>query len=230
MQSAPPWQGQVVLVNATPSPWWHWGPAIFLALSVLGTIVGTAIAAFIPYDQFLDGMENDTEEPGPYPDNGTSEEQDEWNATNQKWSEYVALTELMEGFEEIKPYQVVSGFLVGIVGIAAVVLLFMRDEKGFKFAYAWIMTSVITQAIMGLKTQEMMADFYSNMPSGGDEAFLDLWMNIQYGIQLGSLMVCNILLFSIFFMCSMKSQDFGQIEESGFHTHPTSTILDAKSP
>ena len=79
MQAAP-WQGQVVLVNATPSPWWHWGPAIFLALSVLGTIIGTAIAAFIPYDQFLDEMEKDTEEPGPYPENGTSEEQDEWNA------------------------------------------------------------------------------------------------------------------------------------------------------
>ena len=228
MQSAPPWQGQVVLVNATPSPWWHWGPAIFLALSVLGTIVGTAIAAFIPYDQFLDEMENDTEEPGPYPENGTSEEQDEWNATKERWDEYVVVTELIEGLEEIKPYQVISGFLVGTVGIAAVVLLFLRDEKGFKFAYAWIVTTVITQAIMGLKTQEMMAEFYANMPS--EEDFLVEWMNIQYGIQLGSLMVCNILLFSIFFMCSMKSQDFGQIEESGFHTQPTSTILDGKSP
>ena len=227
MQS-PPWQGQVVLVNATPSPWWHWGPAIFLALSVLGTIVGTAIAAFIPYDQFLDEMENDTEEPGPYPENGTSEEQDEWNATKERWDEYVVVTELIEGLEEIKPYQVISGFLVGIVGITAVVLLFMRDEKGFKFAYAWIVTTAITQAIMGLKTQEMMAEFYANMPS--EEDFLVEWMNIQYGIQLGSLMVCNILLFSIFFMCSMKSQDFGQIEESGFHTQPTSTILDGKSP
>ena len=227
MQTSP-WQGQVVLVNATPSPWWHWGPAIFLALSVLGTIVGTAIAAFIPYDQFLDEMENDTEEPGPYPENGTSEEQDEWNATKERWDEYVALTELIEGLEEIKPYQVISGFLVGTVGIAAVVLLFLRDEKGFKFAYAWIVTTVITQAIMGLKTQEMMAEFYANMPS--EEDFLVEWMNIQYGIQLGSLMVCNILLFSIFFMCSMKSQDFGQIEESGFHTQPTSTILDGKSP
>ena len=109
-----------------------------------------------------------------------------------------------------------------------VVFLFMRDEKGFKFAYAWIVTNVITQAIMGLKTQDMMTEFYANMPSEGDEAFLDIWMNIQYGLQLGSLLVCNILLFSIFFMCSMKSQDFGQIEESGFHTQPTSTILDGK--
>ena len=215
MQAAP-WQGQVVLVNATPSPWWHWGPAIFLALSVLGTIVGTAIAAIIPYDQFLDEMEKDTEEPGAYPENGTSEEQDEWNATKERWDEYVVVTELIEGLEEIKPYQIGSGFLVGIVGIAAVVFLFMRDEKGFKFAYAWILTSVITQAIMGLKTQDMMTEFYANMPSEGDEAFLDIWMNIQYGLQLGSLLVCNILLFSIFFMCSMKSQQ------------PTSTILDGK--
>ena len=227
MQAAP-WQGQVVLVNATPSPWWHWGPAIFLALSVLGTIVGTAIAAIIPYDQFLDEMEKDTEEPGAYPENGTSEEQDEWNATKERWDQYVALTELIEGLEEIKPYQIGSGFLVGIVGIAAVVFLFMRDEKGFKFAYAWIVTSVITQAIMGLTTQDMMTEFYANMPS--EEDFLVEWMNIQYGIQLGSLVVCNILLFSIFFMCSMKSQDLGQIEESGFHTQPTSTILDGKSP
>ena len=229
MQS-PPWQGgEVVLVNATPSPWWHWGPAIFLALSVLGTIVGTAIAAIIPYDQLLEPMGDDTEEPGPYPDNGTSEEQDEWNATKERWDSYVALTELMEGLEEIKPYQIISGFLVGIVGIAAVVFLFMRDEKGFKFAYAWIVTSVITQSIMGLKTQDIMAEFYAKMPSG-DEDFMVQWMEIQYGIQLGSLMVCNILLFSIFFMCSMKSQDLGGIEESGFHTRPTSTILDGKHP
>ena len=48
-------------------------------------------------------------------------------------------------------------------------------------------------------------------------------MDIQAGSQIGGTLVCNVFLLLIVVMCSMKSQDKGQVEESGFHQQPVFT-------
>ena len=47
-------------------------------------------------------------------------------------------------------------------------------------------------------------------------------MDVQAGMQIGGTLVCNVFLLLIIIMCSIKSQDKGEVEESGFHTTFTS--------
>ena len=212
MQAAP-WQGHTGHLQTGPSKWWAWGLAIFMGISVFFTLIGTLITAIIPYDMLLDDW--GTEEPGEYPTNGTSEEQDEWNWTKEEWDSYLAITELMEEMEEMKPIQIGTGIIGSMIAMVAIVMLFQRNPNGFKAAYAWLGISTLSQVWMQYKMQSTMNDFYSNM-----HVEETAWMSVQMGLSIGSTLVCNTLLLLIVIMCSMKSQDTQVVEESGFHRQP----------
>ena len=212
MQAAP-WQGHTGHLQTGPSKWWAWGLAIFMGISVFFTLIGTLITAIIPYDMLLDDWE--IEEPGEYPTNGTSEEQDEWNWTKEEWDSYLAITELMEEMEEMKPIQIGTGIIGSMIAMVAIVMLFQQNPNGFKAAYAWLGISTLSQVWMQYKMQATMNDFYSNM-----HVEETAWMSVQMGLSIGSTLVCNTLLLLIVIMCSMKSQDTQVVEESGFHRQP----------
>ena len=212
MQAAP-WQGHTGHLQTGPSKWWAWGLAIFMGISVFFTLIGTLITAIIPYDMLLDDWE--IEEPGEYPTNGTSEEQDEWNWTKEEWDSYLAITELMEEMEEMKPIQIGTGIIGSMIAMVAIVMLFQQNPNGFKAAYAWLGVSTLSQVWMQYKMQATMNDFYSNM-----HVEETAWMSVQMGLSIGSTLVCNTLLLLIVIMCSMKSQDTQVVEESGFHRQP----------
>ena len=210
---AVPWQGHTGHVNTGPSKWWAWGLANFLAIQVFFTLIGTIITAIIPYDMLLDDWE--VEEPGEYPTNGTSEEQDEWNWTKEEWDSYLLINEMMEEMNRMKSLQFWSGILTCGIGMVAIVMLFQQNPNGFKVTYVWLGISTVTQVWMQYKMQSTMNDIISNM---SDEA--SMWMSVNMGLSLGGTMVCNTLLLLIIIMCSMKSQDTQLVEESGFHRQP----------
>ena len=212
MQTAP-WQGHTGHLQTGPSKWWAWGLAIFLCIQVFFTLIGTLISAIIPYDMFLEDW--DVEEPGEYPANGTSEEQDDWNFTKEEWDSYVAITAMMEDLDEMKPLQIWSGIIGSMIGMVAIVMLFQQNPSGFKAAYAWLGIYTIAGVWMQYRMQSTMNELYSNM-----HVEETAWMSMQTGLSIGSTMVCNTLLLMIIIMCSMKSQDKGKVEESGFHRQP----------
>ncbi len=207
-----PWQGHTGHVNTGPSKWWSWGLAIFLTIMVFFSLIGIVISAIIPYDQFMSEWE--VEEPGTYPADGTSEEQDDWNATKGEWDTYVATTNLMEDMEELRPFQIGTGLISSVIAIVAIFMLFQLNPNAYKVVYGWLAFLTVTQFWYAWKSQEMLNEFYSSFPEFEDS----FWMSIQSGLQIGGTLVCNIFLLLIIIMCSMKSQDKGQVEESGFHT------------
>jgi hypothetical protein len=209
MQAAP-WQGHTGHLQTGPSKWWAWGLAIFLSIQVFFTLIGTIITAIIPYDMLLDDW--DVEEPGEYPTNGTSEEQDEWNTTKEEWDGYLAINKMMEEMDGMKSLQIWSGILTCVIGMVAIFMLFQQNPNGFKTTYVWLGISTVTQVWMQYKMQSTMNDLMSNLAN--EES---IWMSVNMGLSLGSTMVCNTLLLMIVIMCSMKSQDKGEAEESGFH-------------
>jgi hypothetical protein len=213
MQTAP-WQGHTGHLNIGPSKWWSWGLAIFLAIMVFFTMIGIAISAIFPYDELMVGWE--PEEPGEYPVNGTSEEQGEWNSTKEEWDGYLATKELLEDMEEIRPFQIWSGLIGSLIVIVAIIMLFQQNQTAYKLVYVWLGLSAISQIWLSLKTRDIMNEYYSNFPEFEDS----IWMSIQSGLQLGSSMICNVFLLLIVVMCSIKSHDKGQVEESGFHRQP----------
>ena len=209
---ATPWQGHSGHVNTGPSKWWSWGLAIFLAIMVFFSLIGIVISAIIPYDQFMSEWE--VEEPGTYPEDGTSEEQDDWNATKEEWNSYVATSNLMEDMKELRPFQIWTGLISSVIAIVAIFMLFQLNPNAYKVVYGWLGIMTGSQFWYAWKSQEMLNEFYSSFPEFEDS----FWMSIQSGSQIGGALVCNIFMLLIVIMCSMKSQDKGQVEESGFHT------------
>ena len=219
MQSTP-WQQPVTYVDIGPSKWWSWGLAIFLCISVFGTIVGTAIYAVIPYDSLLG--EWNPEEPGEYPANGTEEEQAEWNRTEYEWNEYQSIQTMMNEMEDLKPQFVVTGIVTIAAGIPAIFFLFQQDRKGFSFTFAWLAIGTVTQVWLRLKMQSAMSGIYDNMDAE-ELAGLETWLSIQRGLEVAGVLICNTFLLMIVIMCYLKSQDDGHVEESGFHLSNNNT-------
>ena len=207
-------------VDIGPSKWWSWGLAIFLCISVFGTIVGTAIYAVIPYDSLLG--EWDPEEPGEYPVNGTEEEQAEWNRTEYEWNEYQSIQTMMNEMEDLKPQFVVTGIVTIAAGIPAIFFLFQQDRKGFSFTFAWLAIGTVTQVWLRLKMQSAMSGIYDNMDAE-ELAGLETWLSIQRGLEVAGVLICNTFLLMIVIMCYLKSQDDGHVEESGFHLSNNNT-------
>ena len=174
-------------------------------------MIGIAFSAIFPYDELMVGWE--PEEPGEYPENGTSSEQNEWNSTKDEWDGYLATKELLDDLEDIKPFQIWSGLIGSLIVIVAIIMLFQQNPTAYKLVYLWLGLSTIYQIWLSFKTQDMMNEYYSNFPEFEDS----IWMSIQSGAQLGSTLVCNVFLLLIVIMCAIKSQDKGQGEESGFH-------------
>ena len=137
-----PWQEHTGHVNAGPSKWWSWGLAIFLSIMVFFSIIGIIFSALIPYDQLMNDWK--MEEPGVYPTNGTSEEQDEWNSSKEEWDNYVATKKLMEDIDELSPIQIWSGLISSVIAIVAIFMLFQLDPNGYKVTYGSVSYTHLT--------------------------------------------------------------------------------------
>ena len=199
------WQASVPLTQA-PSPWWFWGVAIFLGVMIGLTAVGTAISTLIPYD-YLANQIDLSEDPGPYPEEGTAEEQERWNQTKEEYDLTQGLQELLAGLEEEKPIQLTIAVLTSAIGIVAIYLLSQQRRMGFNVAYAWVIVSSIGQIVQSIR----MIEFYQLVP---EEESIPI--SIQIGSQIGGVLVCNLIYLSVLVVCAINSKGI-PFEESGFH-------------
>ena len=201
----PNWQPNVPLAQA-PSPWWFWGVAIFLGVMVGLTAVGTAISTLIPYD-YLANQIDFSEDPGPYPEEGTAEEQERWNQTKEEYDLKQSLQELLAGLEEEKPIQLTIAVVTSGIGIVAIYLLSQQRRIGFNVAYAWVIVSSTGQIVQSVR----MIEFYQLVPA--EES---IPISIQIGSQIGGVLVCNLIYLSVLVVCAINSKGI-PFEESGFH-------------
>ena len=201
----PNWQPNVPLAQA-PSPWWFLGVAIFLGVMVGLTAVGTAISTLIPYD-YLANQIDFSEDPGPYPEEGTAEEQERWNQTKEEYDLTQSLQELLAGLEKEKPIQLTIAVVTSAIGIVAIYLLSQQRRMGFNVAYAWVIVSSIGQIVQSVR----MIEFYQLVPA--EES---ISISIQIGSQIGGVLVCNLIYLSVLVVCAINSKGI-PFEESGFH-------------
>ena len=199
------WRANVPLTQA-PSPWWFWGVAIFLGVMIGLTAVGTAISTLIPYD-YLANQIDFSEDPGPYPEEGTAEEQERWNQTKEEYDLTQGLQELLAGLEEEKPIQLTIAVFTSAIGIVAIYLLSQQRRMGFNVAYAWVIVSSIGQIVQSIR----MIEFYQLVP---EEESIPI--SIQIGSQIGGVLVCNLIYLSVLVVCAINSKGI-PFEESGFH-------------
>tara|TARA_B100001996_G_C18523799_1_gene540296 strand:+ start:43 stop:702 length:660 start_codon:yes stop_codon:yes gene_type:complete len=211
---ASPWTGHTGYQVQQPSNWWSWGLAIFIGISVFFSMIGLLLSALIPYDQLVVELKQD--EPGPYPEAGTSEEQESWNESKAEYDEYIITKELFDNLESMKNTQIILGLITSTFGIVSLFLLVQLHPKRFYFAFAWIGCSAISSIVGQVMSYSMMGDLYQSIP----EMDTGPWMSIQMGFGIGATIVCNLSLFCIILTCAIKSKG-DQLEESGFHFVPS---------
>lgn len=205
----PEWKPNVPLRQA-PSPWWFWGAAIFLGVMVGFTAIGAAISAVIPYD-YIAGQIDSVEDPGAYPEDGTSEEQARWNQSKEDYDFTQAIQEIMVGLEQEKPLQLAIAAFTSALGIVAIYLLSQQRRMGFNIAYAWVIVSGMGQIVQSVRAQQLMTEFYQLLP---EEESISI--PLQIGSQIGGVLVCNLIYLSVLVVCAINSKGI-PFEESGFH-------------
>ncbi len=146
---------------------------------------------------------------GPYPENGTSREKQEWNETY----EFLDSIDDELGNMQQTNLQLQFSLISLLFGFIACFLLFSRDPNGFKAAGLWLgviaITGIITQIIAFTK----MNDFYDNLP-GVDSSLIT---GISTGIGIGSSLTCYLTLFGFIYIAAIKSKTEDDLAESGFH-------------
>jgi hypothetical protein len=212
MQSLEP-NHTIVSLNDEPSKWWSWGLAILILIwSVLGAL-GGAVNYYLANSGFYDNLATDAKRDiGPYPENGTSAEQQEWNETNE-------FLDLIGGdlHSIYQPeLQLQFSLITLLAGFVACFLLFTRDPNGFKAAGIWLAVVATTGIILQVIGWSQINDFYEQIP-GVNASDASLMSGIAMGAGIGGSLTCYLSLFALIYVAARKSKVEEKITESGFH-------------
>tara|TARA_B100001996_G_scaffold380118_1_gene367016 strand:+ start:2606 stop:3235 length:630 start_codon:yes stop_codon:yes gene_type:complete len=201
---------QIPVSIESPSKWWAWSLAILILIWSLFGALGAAVNYYLVDSGFYDEMFSDAKDGmGPYPENGTSREKQEWNETY----EFLDSIDDELGNMQQTNLQLQFSLISLLFGFIACFLLFSRDPNGFKAAGLWLgviaITGIITQIIAFTK----MNDFYDNLP-GVDSSLIT---GISTGIGIGSSLTCYLTVFGFIYIAAIKSKTEDDLAESGFH-------------
>ena len=194
--------------NDEPSKWWSWGLAIAIGVLTIFSVLGSIVAFLIPYDQLL--FDWNPEEPGEFPQNGTTEEQGEWNATNEEWSIHQNVTHMFDEMQgDLGQGACLLSFVSGVIGLVACTMLIQRNQNGFTMAGIWLLVSTIGQIILTLQ--------YTNLTSGlypEEQAWIPAF---TLASNIGGTVVCNLSLLAVILICATKHKGKTELPESGFY-------------
>ena len=176
----------IPIYNGEPSKWWALGLAIGIAIMTIFSGLGALANLLMPYDLLLSQW--NPKEPGLFPVNGTSEEQNAWNASTEEWGIYENITNMFDEMQGGMAQQVcVFSFVSGMVAIIACTMLLQRDQRGFKMAGAWLITSLIGQIITTIQ--------YSNIASALYPEELSWISAVSLGSNIAGTAICNLFLY-----------------------------------
>jgi hypothetical protein len=194
----------IIAIKNEPSKWWAWGLAILIALWSIFGVLGAAAAYYFADSGWLEDLDA-----GPYPDEGTSGEQKEWNETNE-W-----LNSFENDLNSIYQPQLQLQFsmITLFAGFVACFLLFTRDPHGFKAAGIWLGIIAIRGTILQYISLTKVQGLYENIP-GVDASMMT---GIATGFSIASSLTCYLSIFGLIYIAAIRSKKEEQITESGFH-------------
>ena len=186
-----------------PSPWWLRGLAIFMGLMAIFYAFNSLITAVTPMliSEFTDMEWEDIEE---YPEDGTSEEKEEWEEGKLAWEDMQDYTDEMMEF--MGPVALHSG-LLAIIGLASAVLLWTNRESGIKAVGAWIGVNFAGGVWMMWKMSEIgftPIDDYG--PEAGGTAIPDMVNQISMVAGVGQIAICNGMMLALLVLVASKSK------------------------
>lgn len=157
---------------------------------------------------------------GEYPENGTTEEKEEWKQGETFWNESI---EYWEGLVDSGLFEISAGFgfLMTLISAASVPILWSGDrDLGLKLCYFWVSLLMISQVITTIIYYDVgFIPEYSEFDLEEDLNWLYLVEGVSLALSLTQIVICNSCLFASIFVVSARSkvtQNRYDLD-SGFH-------------
>lgn len=209
-----PYAVAVPTVSGEPNKWWYLVPGIIFTIVTIFSALGLLVTGFVQATGILSEIP-EPEAPGPYPENGTSDEQAHWNRSNSDYEiekEYMDMLDEMEN-SGLMTFQLVSGGFGILISVGCIILLFSRHEKAFHACGGWIAYNVVVSVIITIWSNRITAKFYETTSPDFDVATFSLIGNIA------TIVGCNVVFIALAVLGYMNTRvGESQIPESGFHT------------
>ena len=157
---------------------------------------------------------------GEYPENGTTEEKEEWKQGETFWNESIGDR---EGLVDSGLFEISAGFgfLMTLISAASVPILWSGDrDLGLKLCYFWVSLLMISQVITTIIYYDVgFIPEYSEFDLEEDLNWLYLVEGVSLALSLTQIVICNSCLFASIFVVSARSkvtQNRYDLD-SGFH-------------
>ena len=157
---------------------------------------------------------------GEYPENGTTEEKEEWKQGETFWNESIGY---WEGLVDSGLFEISAGFgfLMTLISAASVPSLWSGDrDLGLKLCYFWVSLLMISQVITTIIYYDVgFITEYSEFDLEEDLNWLYLVEGVSLALSLTQIVICNSCLFASIFVVSARSkvtQNRYDLD-SGFH-------------
>ena len=157
---------------------------------------------------------------GEYPENGTTEEKEEWKQGETFWNESIGY---WEGLVDSGLFEISAGFgfLMTLISAASVPILWSGDrDLGLKLCYFWVSLLMISQVITTIIYYDVgFIPEYSEFDLEEELEWLYLVEGVSLALSLTQIVICNSCLFASIFVVSARSkvtQNRYDLD-SGFH-------------
>ena len=144
---------------------------------------------------------------GEYPENGTTEEKEEWKQGETFWNESIGY---WEGLVDSGLFEISAGFgfLMTLISAASVPILWSGDrDLGLKLCYFWVSLLMISQVITTIIYYDVgFIPEYSEFDLEEDLNWLYLVEGVSLALSLTQIVICNSCLFASIFVVSARSK------------------------
>lgn len=191
-----------------------------MALMFLFSLATIASALATPKIVGAIGPGDWSEIAGEYPENGTTEEKEEWKQGETFWNESMAY---WEGLVDSGLFEISAGFgfLMTLISAASVPILWSGDrDLGLKLCYFWVSLLMISQVITTIIYFDVgYIPEYSEFDLEEDLNWLYLVEGVSLALSLTQIVICNSCLFASIFVVSARSKVTRNRYDldSGFH-------------
>ncbi|MFQ3321868.1 MAG: hypothetical protein ACI9O1_000968 [Candidatus Thalassarchaeaceae archaeon] len=187
-----------------PSKWWLKSLAIFMAIMIFFMLFQIASGVLTPI--LIDQVPRDFNELEIYPENGTEQEINDWEESNEFWNETI---EYLDQFKNFSKYYAIYGIILFFLGLMAIPTLWSgQRELGIRLTMCWFVIYVISQIhiIMMFYIGPGITPEY-NFGSGGNYGdAMDVSEKIWVLISVGQIMLCNTILLAVILFIFSKSK------------------------
>ncbi len=157
---------------------------------------------------------------GEYPENGTTEQKEEWEQGEIFWNESIGY---WEDLVDSGLFEITAGFgiLMTLISAASVPILWSGDrDLGLKLCYFWVVTLMISQIITTMIYYDVgFIPEYSEFDLEEELEWLYLVEGVGLAFSLAQIIICNSCLFASIFVVSARSKVSQSKYDliSGFH-------------